>query len=253
VSTRTRFREGARAAAGPAAATFVLGLSFGAAAAAAGWGVGAPLAFSAFAFSGSAQFSLLTTLPAGSAVAAVTSAILINTRYLVMGIALNDSLRGSRAWRAVQSQALVDASFVVAHQGGGRFDVARLFGATVPQWVCWLLGTLIGALSQPDPELLRQLGADVVFPAFFLLLALEEVRNPRAVVAALCGAAVAGALLLVTEPGYALLAATAGALVGALPDRAGFPPQRSPGESSGSPGESSGSSGDSSGEEGDAA
>jgi hypothetical protein len=41
-------------------------------------------------------------------------------------------------------------------------------------------------------------------------------RNRRAVAAALAGGAISGALLLVTEPGYALLAATAGALVGVL-------------------------------------
>jgi 4-azaleucine resistance transporter AzlC len=217
MSTRTDFAAGARIAAGPAAATYVLGVSFGAAAAAAGWGPAAPLAFSALAFSGSAQFSLLTTLQTGSALAAVASAVLINARYLVMGVALNDSLRGGRGWRAVQAQALVDASFMVAHRGGGRFDVPRLIGATAPQWTCWLLGTLTGVLLQPDPALLDKLGADVVFPAFFLLLVLDEVRSIRAATAALCGAAIAAVLLLVTEPGYALLAATAGAVVGALP------------------------------------
>lgn len=219
MTARRDFAAGASAAAGPAAATFVLGVSFGAATANAGWGTGAPLLFSAFAFSGSAQFSLLTTLPTGSALAAVTSATLINARYLVMGIALNDSLRGNRAWRAVQAQALVDASFVVAHRGGGRFDIARLVGATVPQWSAWLAGTGIGVLLQPDPALLTQLGADVIFPAFFLLLALEEIHSRRAAVAALCGACIAGGLLLVAQPGVALLAATAGALVGALPGR----------------------------------
>jgi 4-azaleucine resistance transporter AzlC len=219
VSTRTDFAAGARAAAGPAAATYVLGVSFGAAAATAGWGYAAPLAFSAFAFSGSAQFSLLTTLQTGSALAAVASAVLINARYLVMGVALNDSLRGSRGWRAVQAQALVDASFMVAHRGGGRFDVARLMGATAPQWTGWLLGTLTGVLLQPDPALLDRCGADVIFPAFFLLLVLDEVRSVRAAMAALLGAAIAAGLLLVTEPGYALLAATAGALVGVLPGR----------------------------------
>jgi len=219
VSTRADFAAGARVAAGPAAATYVLGVSFGAAAAAAGWGYAAPLAFSAFAFSGSAQFSLLTTLQTGSALAAIASAVLINARYLVMGVALNDSLRGSRGWRAVQAQALVDASFMVAHRGGGRFDVARLMGATAPQWACWLLGTLTGLLLRPDRALLDKLGADVVFPAFFLLLVLDEVRSRSAGVAALGGAAIAGGLLLVTDPGYALLAAIAAAVVGLLPGR----------------------------------
>ena len=216
VSARADFAAGARAAAGPAAATYVLGVSFGAAAATAGWGLAAPLAFSALGFSGSAQFSLLTTLQTGSALAAIASAVLINARYLVMGVALNDSLRGSRGWRALQAQALVDASFMVAHKGEGRFDVARLMGATAPQWTCWLLGTLTGLLLRPDPDLLDRLGADVVFPAFFLLLVLDEVRSVRAAAAALIGAVIAGGLLLVTEPGYALLAGTAGALVGLL-------------------------------------
>lgn len=219
MTARAGFVSGARAAAGPAAAVFVLGVSFGSAAMNAGWGTGAPLLFSALAFSGSAQFSLLTTLPTGSALAAVTSATLINARYLVMGIALNDSLRGNRAWRAVQAQALVDASFVVAHRGGGRFDIPRLVGASVSQWCAWVVGTGCGVLLQPDPALLTQLGADVIFPAFFLILALEEIHSRRAAVAALSGACIAGGLLLVAQPGIALLAATAGALVGALPGR----------------------------------
>jgi predicted branched-subunit amino acid permease len=74
-------------------------------------------------------------------------------------------------------------------------------------------------LLQPDAALLTQLGADVIFPAFFLLLALEEIDSRRAAGAALCGACIAGGLLLVAQPGVALLGATAGALVGALPGR----------------------------------
>ena len=220
MSLRAGFAEGARLAVGPAAATLALGISFGAAAATAGWGIAAPMFFSAFGFSGSAQFSLLTTLHTGSVVAAVLAATLINARYLVMGIALNDSLKGSRLWRAVQAQALVDASFMVAHKGGGRFDLPRLVGATAVQWVCWVLGTLVGLLLQPEPELMERLGIDVIFPAFFLLLVIDEVRhNRRAAVAALLGAAISGCLLLVTEPGYALLAATAGALIGLKSER----------------------------------
>ena len=219
MSTRSDVLAGMRSAVGPAAATLVLGLSFGAAAAAAGWGVAAPLVFSALAFSGSAQFSLLTTLSTGSAVAAVASAVLINARYLVMGVALNDSLRGSRVRRALQAQALVDASFVVAHRGDGRFDYPRLLGATVPQWSCWLIGTAVGVVVRPDMAVLERLGADVIFPAFFLVLVLEEVGSLLSAAAALAGAAIAGGLLLVTDPGFALLASTAAALLGAVSGR----------------------------------
>lgn len=216
MTARASFVSGVRDGSGPAMATFVLALSYGAAAAQAGWGFWAPVTFSMLAFTGAAQFALLTTLASGGAVAAVASSVLINARYVVMSVALNDSLRGGRLRRSLQAQALADPSFVLAHRGGGRFDAARLVGATVPQWVCWVTGTALGVLAQPSPGLLQTLGADVVFPAFFLLLAMEEVRrSPAALLAAGCGAAIAGALLLVTEPGYALLAGTAGALVGA--------------------------------------
>ncbi|MFJ6280583.1 AzlC family ABC transporter permease [Arthrobacter subterraneus] len=198
----------------------MLGLSFGAAASNAGWGFWAPVVFSMLTFSGSAQFALLTTLALGGAAAAIAAAILINARYVVMGVALNDSLRGNRGWRAVQAQALTDASFVVAHRGDGRFDLARLASATVPQWVCWVGGTALGVSIGPSPELLQNIGADVIFPAFFLMLAMDEVRrSSRALLGSVCAAAIAGGLLFVTEPSYVLLAATAGALAGAIPGR----------------------------------
>lgn len=210
--------DGMRLGLGPAGATFVLALSYGAASSAAGWGVALPVLSSMFMFSGSAQFTLLTTLSVGSALTAITAAILINARYVVMSVALNDSLRGSRLRRAVQAQALVDASFVLAHRGGSRFDVARLIGATIPQWICWVTGTAVGAVTSPSPELLSDLGADALFPAFFLVLALGEMRSRRAAFAAALGGGVAGALLLVTDPGLALLGATLAALVGLAPE-----------------------------------
>lgn len=216
---RAEFIDGMRLGIGPGSAAFVLALSFGAEAQARGWGFGLPVLFSMFAFSGSAQFTLLTTLSSGTALAAITSATLINARYLVMSVALNNSLQGGRLSRALQAQALVDASFVVAHRNDGGFDVARLIGASVPQWLLWVSGTAIGALTSPSPDLMHKLGIDVAFPAFFLLLALDELRRSRrALVAGLLGGAIAGALLFVTSPGYALLGATAAALLGVLPE-----------------------------------
>lgn len=212
--------DGMRLGAGPGAATFVLGLAYGAAASAAAWGGAVPLVFSMLACSGSAQFTLLTTLPAGGAVAAVAAAVLINARYLVMSVALNDSLRGGRLRRALQAQALLDASFAVGHRGNGRFDVARVIGASIPQWMCWVGGTAVGLLAAPSAHLMHALGADVVFPAFFLMLALDELRKSQlAIVAAISGAGIAAALLFVTNPGNALLGATAAALIGAVHGR----------------------------------
>jgi 4-azaleucine resistance transporter AzlC len=222
---RGALTDGVRLGTGPGAATFVLGLAYGAAASAAGWGGALPLVFSMLACSGSAQFTLLAVLPAGGAVAAVAAAVLINARYAVMSVALNDSLRGGRLRRALQAQALLDASFAVGHRGDGRFDVARLAGASIPQWAGWVSGTAVGLAAAPSAQLMHALGADVVFPAFFLMLALDELRKSRqAIAAAILGASIAAALLFVTSPGDALLGATAAALIGAVHGRR---PQRS--------------------------
>jgi branched chain amino acid efflux pump len=67
---------------------------------------------------------------------------------------------------------------------------------------------------------MRAVGADVVLPAFFLMLVLDELRRSRrAIAAAILGASIAAVLLFVTSPGNALLGATAAALIGAVHGR----------------------------------
>jgi|SoiMethySBSTD1v2_1073268.scaffolds.fasta_scaffold02736_18 branched chain amino acid efflux pump len=213
---RQRFRAGLRIGIGLAAASFVLAVTFGATARTEGWGVLAPVVCSVLVFSGSAQFALATALAGGGGVApAVASAALINGRFLPMGMAVTASLKGSRWRRALEAQSVVDASWVAAHLGGGRFDRERLIGATIVQWPAWVAGTAVGVLLAPPPDLVERLGLDVVFPAFFLLLLLGEVRaSRRAVAAAGIGAVTSAGLLWVVPTGIALLGATVGALIG---------------------------------------
>jgi 4-azaleucine resistance transporter AzlC len=210
------FAAGVRIGLGFFLPTALLGVAFGSMTSDLGWGVLAPVVASAVVFSGSAQFALAAAIGGGSGLfTAVTSAALINARFAPMGVAVAHSLRGSRLRRAVEGQAVVDASFVAAHRGGGRFDRELLIGATVPQYVAWVLGTLAGALLAPPPDLSHALGLDVVFPAFFLLLLLDEVRRSRrAAAAAGIGGVIATGLLAVLPAGAALLGSSLGALVG---------------------------------------
>jgi predicted branched-subunit amino acid permease len=116
------YLAGARAAAPFALATAVLGISFGVLARSLGWGVAAPVAFSLVAFSGSAQFDVAAVFgTSGGALAAAAAAVLQNARFLAMGIAIAPSLKGGRRRRAVEGQAVVDASWALASRGGGRF------------------------------------------------------------------------------------------------------------------------------------
>jgi predicted branched-subunit amino acid permease len=131
-----------------------------------------------------------------------------------MGIALAPSLPGGPLRRAAEGQAVVDVSWALANRGDGTFDRHLLFGTTAPQYVCWFLGTLTGALAGDLLGDTDRLGLDALFPTFFVAILLAELRQPRARVAALLGAAIALALVPFTPPGVPVLAAGAAALVG---------------------------------------
>jgi predicted branched-subunit amino acid permease len=106
------------------------------------------IVMSAVVFAGSAQFAAISIVAAGGGLgAAVGAAALMNSRFLPMGIALAPSLRARALTRAVQGQAIVDASWVMANEGEGRFDRHFMFGATSVQYATWLAGTALGALG----------------------------------------------------------------------------------------------------------
>lgn len=124
---------GARAAMPFALATFVLGVSFGVLARSLEWGTVAPIVFSVTAFSGSAQFAVAAILgDGGGALAAVVAAVLLNARFGPMGLAITPYLKGGPLRRALEGQAIVDASWALASRGGGRFDREFMLGATAP-------------------------------------------------------------------------------------------------------------------------
>jgi 4-azaleucine resistance transporter AzlC len=210
------YLAGARASVPFALATLVLGISFGVLARSLGWGIVAPIVFSVIAFSGSAQFAVAAVLGAGGgAVAAILAAVLLNARFGPMGVAIAPNLKGGPFRRALEGQAVVDASWALANRGGGRFDREFMIGATVLQGVGWISGTAIGAVGGDfigNPE---RLGLDVIFPAFFLVLLVEELRRShRAVAVALIAAALALVLVPFAPPGVPVIAACIAALFG---------------------------------------
>jgi 4-azaleucine resistance transporter AzlC len=213
-------RAGARDALPFAAAGLALSFSFGISARAAGMPAAAAIAMSVFVYAGSAQFAAAAILAqGGSVVAAVVAAVLMNARYIAMGLALGPSLKGGRIRRALEGQVVVDASWALANRGGGRFDRHTLFGSSAPQYVAWVGGTVLGvfaggALPHPDA-----LGIDAVFPAFFLALLVGELRDAEAGLVALGGAIVAVALGVLAPAGVGILAASVIAFAGLRPRR----------------------------------
>jgi len=209
------FRRGVRLGLPYAAAGFLLSFSFGVLAREAGFSAVQAIVTSAIVFAGSAQFAAVSVvLGGGGLLPAVAAAGLMNARFLAMGIALAPSLPGGPVKRAAQGQTVVDASWVHANRGDGTFDRWLLFGSTAPQYVAWFSGTVVGALAGEglfDPE---RLGLDAIFPAFFVVLLIGELKERRTRLVALIGGVIALALVPFAPPGIPILAASGAALIG---------------------------------------
>jgi predicted branched-subunit amino acid permease len=213
---RDSVRAGVRAGIPFAIAAGVVSVSFGVIAEPV-IGTAPTLVMSALVFAGAAQFGSVAVLGAGGGVpAAVIAAVLLNARFLPMGIALAPSLRGRWLRRAAYGEAIIDASWAMANRGGGRFDPDFLVGATLPSYPAWVAGTVLGVLAGDligDPA---DLGLDVLFPAFFVALLLGgELGDDRiTAIVALLGAAIALALLPFAPAGLPVIAASGAALLG---------------------------------------
>ena len=195
----------------------VIAISFGVLARSLGWGVLAPIVFSVSTFSVAAQFAVAAVLGAGGGVfTAIAAAVLLNARFLPMGMAVAPYLEGGPLRRALEGQAIITTSWALASRGEGRFDRAFMIGATVPQYVAWTVGTAVGVLSHAAVGDVGRLGLDVIFPAFFVAVLVRELRSggKRAIAATVIAAALSAVLVPIAPPGVPVLAACMAALLG---------------------------------------
>lgn len=209
------WRPGLRIGVGLSLAVFPVAVSFGALATTLGWTPLQTIICSAIVLSAGGQLALLTTLSSGSGVAlALGAATLINLRFLPMGVSVAASLEGPRWKRALGGQTLLDGSWAAAHMGDGRYDRMTMFGASAVQWPAWVLGTVLGVVAAPPPDLVESLGLDVVFPGFFLVLLLDSFRSTyRGPWIAVVAVLLTGGLLLVVPTGVAVLLSALATLV----------------------------------------
>jgi 4-azaleucine resistance transporter AzlC len=191
----------------------IFGASFGILARDAGMGVVAPIVMSLTTFAGSAQFAVASVLGSGGAVvAAILAALMLNLRYLAIGMSVAPSLRGGPLRRLAEAQLAVDESWAVS-QRGGRVDRDRLVGAGLVLMGSWCLGTVAGVFGGSaigDPS---HYGLDAMFPALFLALLVGQLDGQRARVAALLGGLIALALTPVVPAGLPIVAAAGGAVI----------------------------------------
>lgn len=206
---------GARAVAPLTPAVAAFGLTFGVLAEEAGFDPVSTFVFSATTFAGSAQFAAASVLAAGGTLAAaIAAAVLLNTRYVPIGISVAPALEGPAWKRLLRAQLVVDESWAVGHLGGGRYDASRILGAGLVLFPAWVASTTVGAVAGDvigEPE---RLGLDAAFPALFLALLAGQVSGRNGVVAAALGGAIAFALMPFVPVGVPIVAAAAACLLG---------------------------------------
>ena len=209
------YADGARRAAPLAIACVFDGLTFGVLATSAGFGALPAIVMSATTFAGSAQFAAASLLGAGGGVlAAVTTAILLNARSLLMGISVAPALRGGRLRRFATAQLVSDESWALGQTDPGRWDRRLIVGAGLTMYAAWVGGTALGLAGAGLIDDPRRFGLDAAFFSVFLAILALQLRTRAAWGAALGGAAVALALVPRTRR-VPIIAAAAVSLAGA--------------------------------------
>ena len=173
-------------------------------------GAAAAIAMSFLVFAGAAQFASVGIMAAGGSLASAASAgLLINSRFLPMGLAVAPALHGGPA--APRRREPGDGRRVVGDRQPRRRHVRppddarrddpagdRLVGRDDHRRA---RRPLLG-----DPA---TLGLDAMFPAFYLALLAEEMSDRAALSSALLGAAIALASCRSRRPGIPVVAASA--------------------------------------------
>jgi 4-azaleucine resistance transporter AzlC len=194
------------------------GAVFGVAAVAAGGTVLQACAMSAFVFTGASQFSAVSVVAdGGSTAAALSSSLLLGARNGVYGLTMARVLDGPLARRVLAAHLVLDETTAMATAQGTRREQATAFwitGATL--FVCWILGTLGGALlgSEIDP---RRWGLDVALPAGFVAMVWPHFRTRNGRLAGLIGAIVCLVTIPLVPVGMSILCASVAVLVGIRP------------------------------------
>jgi 4-azaleucine resistance transporter AzlC len=197
------------------AAVGVFGVSFGVGSVAAGASVAQTCVISLVVFTGASQFSAVSVIGAGGSIgSALGGALLLAARNGVYGMAMSRRLDGGWGRKLLAAQLTIDETTAMAVAQPTRREQQIAFWLTGGAlYVCWNLGTLIGALagSAIDPT---TYGLDVAFPAGFVAMVWPILSKTEARIAAVVGAVVCLIAVPMTPVGVPILLSVIGVLAG---------------------------------------
>jgi 4-azaleucine resistance transporter AzlC len=210
-----------RAAAGIGVYAALFGVTFGAIATASGLSLPQAVVLSAVGFTGASQFALVGIVATGgTALAAVSAALLLGLRNAFYGLPVSRALRPRGLRRLWTAHFVIDetTAMTIAQPGASASRLA--FWATgLTLFVLWNLGTLVGALIGTGIDT-SALGLDAAAPAIFLALLWPQLARERGRVVAVTAVAAALSLVTVAPAGIPVIAAASIAiLAGLIPAR----------------------------------
>jgi predicted branched-subunit amino acid permease len=196
---------------GIALSAFAFAMVYGLAAREAGLSVVETIAMSTLVLGGASQFAALGLFAQGVPwLAIVVLTAFLNARHLLYSAALAPWFVGTRIRvRAAAAHVLTDETFALAmpaFRSLGRLDMPVYWLAAAFPCLAWIGGSLFGFVGGqllPEP---RALGLDVVFPAAMAGLAVALVVDPRTLVAAVAGGAVALVAAVAIQPSVGVMA-----------------------------------------------
>lgn len=204
------------------------GLAFGAAAVEHGLLPLETLIMSATVFAGAAQFAVLDLWSHPLPLLSIALTVLaVNARHLLLGAALSPWVN-ALPWprRLLALPLLSDANFADSYRslreggGDGVANLGVLVGGGLALWLAWTAGTALGAYAGSGLGDLGRFGIDLVMACFFAAVAAGDLKTPSSLLPAAVAAAVAVLALEAVPAGWnIILAALAGASVGALTGR----------------------------------
>lgn len=159
----------------------VFGASFGVLARDVGMSTLQATVMSFFVMAGASQFAAIGALSAGaSMLTAGLAATALALRYLPLGIAASNVLEGrSPLQRIIDVHLLTDPGVVIGGQPSGTVHGPSYRWTGTVMIVTWTLGTGLAAWLAPRLPAPQVLGLDAAYPALFLALLAEDLRNDR--------------------------------------------------------------------------
>lgn len=188
------FREGFRATAGLAVAGGVFGILFGVIALAKGLGAGVAVLMSATVFAGASQIAALELWQEPLPYVAIFLAVaLVNSRHILMGVTLHDTLSKNRRRPPFGVLfVLTDANWVLTlREQRAANRVAFFAGSGFAMYSFWVVGTVIG-VSAPallDAQTLQGLGIGGALYIAILICIFFRGRNAGILIAPAASAA----------------------------------------------------------------